>query len=144
MRIEGRLENGAAEGIFRAFLSSDGKEYVINETRFAHGKKDGATVAYYPGIDRIYYRGAFRNGVRDGEFSFFHQNGTLGVRLSYDMDQLAGRCEVFDSAGRQIASGVYEKDVPKVGTFVSEPERFCNRSRMYPHRKPEVFAAAKK
>ena len=125
---EGRLEKGVLAGKVSSYLVLDSKRCLVSELTYTADVRQGPCVSYYPETQQCQAHGNFDAGKKHGEFVMFYQNGNAAAKVHYDHDELDGLCEVYDSGGRTVVSGVYRNGTRVGGTFLEDLASFILES----------------
>lgn len=88
------------------WLCYDGRGNRYAEFNYKEGKKNGLTYLWYPNgsLDTI---STWTNGMMEGDFQSFHQNGKMHLRTFYRKGQFHGKLREWDPTGQIITDCNY-------------------------------------
>jgi antitoxin component YwqK of YwqJK toxin-antitoxin module len=91
----------------------DGSVRVERElTRYSdnHREAEGFYREYYPGGQK-FVEGQFRSGARQGEWTYWHPDGTTNRTVTYDKGQLDGSWETYRADGTLAAKRGFKQGI---------------------------------
>ncbi|MEO1171133.1 MAG: hypothetical protein AAFX94_03630 [Myxococcota bacterium] len=77
--------------------------------------EDGVARRHFPDTGTVWMEGPYRDGQKDGEWSYRRHDGTLRFRGRFVRGKPDGRWQEFDAAGGLRRSAVYEHGVKRLG-----------------------------
>ncbi|MEN9440118.1 MAG: hypothetical protein RLZ33_194 [Bacteroidota bacterium] len=104
---EGQMVNGIKQGLWKYFLIEDKTliKYPLKESTYKNGLKEGPFTYFFPS-GNVVSKGTYLNGQLDGEISYFNENGIL-ISTSQQKNNLSNGPEItyFTNGQKQ-----YEKN----------------------------------
>ena len=114
------FENGNPREMttYKIFKEKSKVDYGIMKDRAKiESRMHGKFIAYSDTDGKVMEEGAYKNGVKSGGWTAYHQGGRIpAVTSNYKMGKLEGTMETFDKRGKIISSIDY-KDGLKHGSF---------------------------
>ena len=93
---------------------------ITQKLSFEKGILSGEAVAYYP-TGKIRRKGTFKNGMLDGAWEFFDEDGNKTLLVNYQKDNLEGTYIKWFSNGHVQEQGIYRQN-SKIGEWETYTE----------------------
>ncbi|MGL5889734.1 MAG: toxin-antitoxin system YwqK family antitoxin [Bacteroidia bacterium] len=113
-QAQGKYIDQKKDSLWRFF---DGNELVLSEENYKAGKKEGASVTYYPGTTQIFEKKAFKNDLQEGAWQEFYPNGEKKAEGTFLLGNPEGRAVWYYEGGRISIMGNYKAGL-KEGVWV--------------------------
>jgi len=112
---EGVFLNEKREGLWRFFSEFD--EALVSEEFYIEGKKNGVAKTFFPGKGVLEVI-TWKNGIREGLWEQYFDDGTIKLRCSYKNDMKEGPITVYYPNGQKFNTGEYLNGYPD-GTWLT-------------------------
>jgi len=111
IKIEGKVDQGLPEGIWRTYYSSGRLESVVN---YKNGDVTGKAFFYFdkwPETKKAEMN--FEDDLLEGLYTEYWPNGAIKAELEYDNGKLHGKAKYFYPTGKLKIEGKYKKGKKK-------------------------------
>ncbi|MBP3546047.1 MAG: toxin-antitoxin system YwqK family antitoxin [Alphaproteobacteria bacterium] len=102
-------KNGKENGVMKIYDDKTNK--VAAEIPYVDGKIHGMLTVYNDGIP--FNKMRYENGINNGEYIFYHQNGKKFIEATAKNDKLEGEAKIYDPTGK-LNRIEYYKDGKKI------------------------------
>ncbi|MCA6363497.1 MAG: toxin-antitoxin system YwqK family antitoxin [Bacteroidetes bacterium] len=113
-QAEGKYISQQKDSTWRFY---DGEEMLLSEENYKAGKKEGLSVTYYAGTNKVFEKKAYKNDLQDGAWQEFYLEGQKKAEGTFVMGNPEGRAVWYYEDGRISIMGNYKKGL-KDGVWV--------------------------
>ncbi len=108
LREIGHWKDGLQNGLFQMYTD---KEILIDHANFKDGERNGLTEQFYSDTGKLRLSANYKNGVLDGVFKAYYQNGNMQAEVAYQNGEMNGKFKEYYENKNVRISGSYKKSL---------------------------------
>lgn len=101
----GRVKNGNRVGKWKSYYAQSGNIY--QELHYENGKLNGHNTVYYES-GQIFTTGDIVDDLKEGEWSWYHENGVLSSVANFNKNKKNGLQTMWSDVGNKIVEETYQ------------------------------------